>query len=129
MSKITTRILCYGDSLTAGFCCGGYKFAPYATFLKERLESMNQNLKIEIDSYGFSGWTTEQLLENAYNSHLKDFVGNTGPGIAVALKEKHYNLVILMAGRAQFLNRFIQEFKTVTHSYPSYVLLIAINFL
>ena len=100
MSKITKRILCYGDSLTAGFCCGGYKFAPYATFLKDKLESMNQNLNIEIDSYGFSGWTTGQLLENTYNSQLKDFVGNTGPGIAVVLKEKRYNLVILMAGRA-----------------------------
>ena len=99
MSKITKRILCYGDSLTAGFCCGGFKFTPYAKFLKEQLESMNKEYEYQIDFYGFSGWTTKQLLDNAHNPHLKDFVGKTGPGIALALKEKHYNLVLLMAGK------------------------------
>ena len=101
MSKITKRILCYGDSLTAGFCCGGLKFTPYATFLKDKLKSMNTDCEYEVDFYGFSGWTTTQLLDNAHNHNLKDFVGMTGPGLAVALKEKHYNLLILMAGRSE----------------------------
>jgi len=98
MSKITKRILCYGDSLTAGFCHGGHKFAPYAIFLKDKLQSSNNGCDFEVDYYGFSGWTTKQLLDNAHNQNLRDFVGMSGPGLAVALKEKLYDLVILMAG-------------------------------
>ena len=53
---------------------------------------------VEIDFYGFSGWTTEQLLRNAHDDHLSDFLGKSGPGIAVAVTKKPYDLVILMAG-------------------------------
>ena len=109
MSKISKRILCYGDSLTAGFCCGGYKFAPYAAFLKDKLQSSNHGCEFEIDHYGFSGWTTKQLLDGAHSQNLRDFVGMSGPGLAVALKEKLYDLVILMAGIYQTFLCFTLE--------------------
>ena len=98
MAKVTKRILCYGDSLTAGFCCGGFKFAPYPVFLKEKLDTLNSSCLFEVNHFGFCGWTTKQLLDNAHNKNLKDFVGMSGPGLAIALKEKHYDLLVLMAG-------------------------------
>ena len=98
MCSTTKRVLCYGDSLTAGFCCGGYKFVPYANFLKDKLQALGGTSNVEIDHYGFSGWTTKQLLDNAHKDNLTDFVGKSGPGIAVALSQSHYDLVILMAG-------------------------------
>ena len=30
-------------------------------------------LQVEIDHYGFSGWTTDQLLSNADKNNLADF--------------------------------------------------------
>ena len=55
-------------------------------------------LRVEIDHYGFSGWTTDQLLSNADKNNLADFTGHTGPGIKIALSNKKYDLMILMAG-------------------------------
>ena len=66
MAKVTKRILCYGDSLTAGFCARGQKFEPYAKTLKKELESLGTI--VEMDHHGFSGWTTEELLDRSdYN--------------------------------------------------------------
>jgi len=90
------RILCYGDSLTAGFCLRGAKFVPYANFLKNKLSS--NGLNVEIDHYGFSGWTTQQLLSNSDKDVLKDFTGHKGPGLKKALENEKYDLLILMAG-------------------------------
>ena len=98
MSRTTKRILCYGDSLTAGFCNGGYKFTPYANFLKDKLQALDGESYVEVDYYGFSGWTTKQLLDNAHKDNLRDFVGKTGPGLVLALQKMKYDLVILMAG-------------------------------
>ena len=98
MCSTTKHILCYGDSLTAGFCCGGYKFAPYGKYLNDKLQELMGISKVQVDCYGFSGWTTQQLLDNAHEDNLKDFVGLEGPGIVAALTQKHYDLVILMAG-------------------------------
>lgn len=96
MGSSVKRILCYGDSLTAGFCLRGAKFVPYANFLKNKLSS--NGLNVEIDHYGFSGWTTQQLLSNSDKDVLKDFTGHKGPGLKKALENEKYDLLILMAG-------------------------------
>lgn len=91
------RILCYGDSLTAGFCCHGSRFIPYATTLKSKLiNAMNSD--IEVDHYGFSGWTAQEMLSSSHEGEVQDFTGSKGPGLARALQNKQYSLLILMAG-------------------------------
>ena len=97
MSTTFRRILCYGDSLTAGFCQRGSKFVPYATTLQAKLATLGlQN--VTIDHFGFSGWTTQQLLKNIEADILTDFAGKTGPGLSKAFRRQSYDLLILMAG-------------------------------
>ena len=74
MASSIKRILCYGDSLTAGFWAGGQKFEPYAKTLKKELESLG--IIVEIDHHGFSGWTTQQLLDGSDSNELTDFTGH-----------------------------------------------------
>ena len=91
------RILCYGDSLTAGFCYHGSKFIPYAKTLQAQLRSA-LNSEVEVDHYGFSGWTAEEMLSSSQAKELEDFTGSRGPGLATALKSRSYSLLIFMAG-------------------------------
>ena len=51
----TTRVLCYGDSLTAGLFGGGHRFHPYATQLSLRLGGCT------VDHIGLSGFTSAQM--------------------------------------------------------------------
>ena len=97
MSTSKIHILCYGDSLTAGFCLRGFKFIPYATTLQAKLSSLGLN-NISIDHFGLSGWTTQQLLKNKDKDNLTDFAGNTAPGLSKAFQRQSYDLLILMAG-------------------------------
>ncbi len=40
-------------------------------------------MKIEVDSYGFCGWTTDELLDHANEQHTKDWTEIAGgPGKA-----------------------------------------------
>ena len=97
------RILCYGDSLTAGFWACGQKFEPYAKTLKKELESLG--IIVEIDQHGFSGWTTEELLARSDYNKLEDFTGHKGPGLKKALTSQNYDLLILMAGTNDLSNK------------------------
>ena len=97
MSTSKIHILCYGDSLTAGFCLRGLKFVPYATTLHTKLSSLGLH-NISIDHFGLSGWTTQQLLKNKDKDTLTDFAGKTGPGLSKAFQRQSYDLLILMAG-------------------------------
>ena len=92
------RVLCYGDSLTAGYCPGSSKYYPYASFLKIKLQEAFKNEVVEVDHYGFCGATTKELLDNSQTKSFKDINGKSGPGIVVALNQKEYDLVIIMAG-------------------------------
>ena len=102
--SIIKRILCYGDSLTSGFCRRGAKHTPYAHPLKQKLQESLKNNEVEVDHFGFDGRTTQQLLENANAECYRDVNGRPGPGIVDALKKKEYNLVILMAGTNDILH-------------------------
>ena len=85
-------VLCFGDSLTAGFHNGGHTFAPYGNVLAKKLPSLN------IETVGYSGWTTRQMLDNADNPEGLDAVDRTWPGINLKFNERIYDLVIVMAG-------------------------------
>ena len=56
----TKSILCYGDSLTAGYCEGGFAFAPYAPALERALGG-----SVRVDHVGHSGMTATEMLRYA----------------------------------------------------------------
>ena len=49
------RILCFGDSLTAGYTSRGWVFHPYADHLQTGLEQRLSTSKIHVDVAGLSG--------------------------------------------------------------------------
>jgi len=54
------RILCYGDSLTAGFHANGQKFEPYARELSKALAAAG--VENEVHTCGLSGHTTQDMV-------------------------------------------------------------------
>jgi lysophospholipase L1-like esterase len=54
----TTRVLAYGDSLTAGFWRGGSRFHPYSTRLSALLGGC------VVDHIGLSGWTAQEMRQS-----------------------------------------------------------------
>ncbi len=99
----TINILCYGDSLTAGYHYGGGNgftplFSPYGSTLVQILHK--EQIQANVDSFGFSGWTTKQLVETSRQSGLRAMGAPTSgyPGLAEALKLKNYDLLVLMGG-------------------------------
>jgi len=61
------RILCFGDSLTAGYYAQGNRFHPYANLLKKLLG-------VEVDYIGLSGWTTRQMCDSKDSDSCVDVV-------------------------------------------------------
>eukprot|EP00437_Effrenium_voratum_P011038 CAMPEP_0181419612 /NCGR_PEP_ID=MMETSP1110-20121109/12162_1 /TAXON_ID=174948 /ORGANISM="Symbiodinium sp., Strain CCMP421" /LENGTH=260 /DNA_ID=CAMNT_0023542631 /DNA_START=61 /DNA_END=840 /DNA_ORIENTATION=- len=85
------RILCYGDSLTAGFFAGGMKFEPYGRTMSEVLSA--GGYPCEVSVCGHSGCTTRDMLD-ARQTELADVVA----GLSRILDAKPYDLVIIMSG-------------------------------
>lgn len=83
------KILCFGDSLTAGFCFGGSKFFPYSS----QLQSLGK-----VCTNGMSGWTTKQMVDNCHKSTCADFLQTQGKGLAVLLKDRKYDWVFILGG-------------------------------
>lgn len=61
------RILCFGDSLTAGYTSYGWEFHPYADHLRVGLQHALSTLDIVVDVAGLSG---DQVQGN-YLSRIK----------------------------------------------------------
>ena len=92
------RILCFGDSLTAGTTFESYQEYPYAPHLEKALKENNMattststSLDIMVRHKGYPGWTADQLLESA-----------SGPGglrsIIQNVQNPSLSLVVLLAG-------------------------------
>jgi lysophospholipase L1-like esterase len=82
------RVLCFGDSLTAG--TSGRQFFPYATYLESKLRSMGR--RVQVQHLGMPGWTAPQMLE-----HLDS--NRTGLRRAIrAAQNPGFSLVLLLAG-------------------------------
>lgn len=79
------RILCFGDSLTAGYTSGGWEFYPYADHLRVGLQHMLSTLDIEIDVEGRSG----DQVRGSYLHRIKAKCANT---------ETPYDWIIIMGG-------------------------------
>mmetsp|Transcript_112110 Transcript_112110/g.327963 ORF Transcript_112110/g.327963 Transcript_112110/m.327963 type:complete len:249 (-) Transcript_112110:82-828(-) len=56
-------VLCFGDSLTEGFCQGGRVFRPYSGRLAQRLRQLCAASAPAVVNAGESGETTRQMLE------------------------------------------------------------------
>eukprot|EP00565_Helicotheca_tamesis_P008380 CAMPEP_0185741632 /NCGR_PEP_ID=MMETSP1171-20130828/39062_1 /TAXON_ID=374046 /ORGANISM="Helicotheca tamensis, Strain CCMP826" /LENGTH=231 /DNA_ID=CAMNT_0028413613 /DNA_START=154 /DNA_END=849 /DNA_ORIENTATION=+ len=93
LAETKPRVLCYGDSLTAGFITVSpytQKYAPWAPVLEE-------TLGVQCDAIGASGWTTKQMVDMSATGG-KDACLVKRPGLQRALQEKKYTVVIIMGG-------------------------------
>ena len=79
------RILCFGDSLTAGYTSYGWEFHPYADHLRAGLQHALPSSNIEIDVAGLSG----DQVQGSYLPRIKAKCVNT---------ETPYNWIIIMGG-------------------------------
>jgi len=83
------RILCYGDSLTAGTSPPDAQYYPYAPHLEKSLK--HRGLNVTVRHRGLPGWTSEQML--------KDLDGpRTGLRSAIQAAGQGLSLVIILAG-------------------------------
>ena len=86
----TPRILCYGDSLTAGTSPLGQILYPYAPHLERALHQQTTLRNAVVRHCGLPGWTSEQMLADA-NGALT--------GLRTAIQAgSPIDLVILLAG-------------------------------
>lgn len=91
------RVLCYGDSLTAGLT--GFQFSPWAEHLAAGLRGRGAP-GAEVAAVGLSGLTARQLADGADAGALRDAWRITGPGLRRALRgaKPPYRCAVLMAG-------------------------------
>lgn len=91
------RVLCYGDSLTAGFYAGGQLFEPYGRALSEALAEAGA--QCNVTWCGLSGHLATQMVEELDEPAVKDILGLPGKGLARILDEDGpHDLVLIMAG-------------------------------
>lgn len=93
-----TRVLAYGDSLTAGFWNGGRRFHPYAWRLSALMGGC------VVDHIGLSGWTAEQMRASlGAGVNGTDSVGRSWIPLDVAIAQAAaagapYTHVAILAG-------------------------------
>ena len=88
-SSAAVRVLCYGDSLTAGYTAltkytGEY--APWATHLGDALG-------LPVDHVGMCGWTTEQMVDGLDGEANVDVCDVAHRGLRRLLEEGGYTHV------------------------------------
>lgn len=72
MAQRPLRILCFGDSLTAGYTASGLKYHPYHKVLGRKLREAFPGLRVEISSDGLDGGLTQHFswrLRTIYREH------------------------------------------------------------
>lgn len=91
-----TRILAYGDSLTAGYYDRGRRFAPYG---QVALQHLSQHFPMEFWVCGLSSLTAQTLARKFDSSVIRDGVGRKGMGLQ-AILDSHgsFDLVLIMLG-------------------------------
>jgi len=91
------RILCYGDSLTAGFHNGGTAFEPYGQTLSHELSNWGGHCDVAV--CGLSGKTAMECVQGMHAPWIPDITGRGGKGIDRILNEEGpFDLVIIMLG-------------------------------
>ena len=99
------KILCYGDSLTAGYCRHGLQFFPYSQYLQDLLkiiimgDSTDDTSKVVVDHIGQSGYTTKDMIESCEEKSCYDLCGREWCGYHFKLtKDGPYDVVTILAG-------------------------------
>ena len=80
------RVLCFGDSLTAGYTKYGYEHYPYADHLRVGLQHMLSSSDIQVEVAGLSG----DQVQGQYLNRIKAKCPIT--------EERRYDWVIVMGG-------------------------------
>ena len=88
-SPSSVRILCFGDSLTAGSSRYGMLHFPYADVLKERLRSAFPAMEAHIDVEGMNG----AQVRGQYLGRLSRACAKAG---------QFYDWIIVMGGTSRF---------------------------
>lgn len=90
------RILCYGDSMTVGFCCGGSAFEPYARSMAHQLGLVGAACEITV--CGLSGRRADEMVAMA-DGVIVDNLSYGWKGLERTLREDGpFDLVLIMAG-------------------------------
>jgi hypothetical protein len=115
--EIKPKILCVGDSLTAGYHFWGSEWFPYADTLTALLEE-----RYIVDHIGYSGWTTEQMLYSAHKELTYDVCDRKWPGIDVKLNRNgSYEYAFLLAGTNDLsrsdANSIVANLQTLTYKF------------
>jgi lysophospholipase L1-like esterase len=122
-SRATLRVLCFGDSLTAGYVGAG-QFVPYKTAAMSRvLNSEAATVDVDVDAIGHSGWDTGQLLRRKDDDSCSDVFLSVAPGLSAALGGRGrlvdyatgrflpvrapYDVVIILAGANDLADRTV----------------------
>lgn len=83
------RILCFGNSLTAGYCAWGTEHFPYADHLPPPLQKLWPDTSIEIDVAALSG---DRVVGGQYLRRLESRLDRAGAS------QNPYDWVIMMGG-------------------------------
>ncbi|KAL8972176.1 MAG: hypothetical protein Q9183_000687 [Haloplaca sp. 2 TL-2023] len=68
-SPKSLRILCFGDSLTAGYSRYGYSHYPYAAQIRSRLEDALPKRQVIVDVSGLSG---DRVIDGEFLRRMRD---------------------------------------------------------
>lgn len=93
------RVLCYGDSLTAGFCNSGMSFEPYGRTLADCMGKAG--IACEVSVCGLSGRTAEEMIAEKDSAIFTDCanVDHTGKGLARILDDEATpDVVMILVG-------------------------------
>jgi len=98
------RVLCYGDSLTSGYCpltsmLSSQTTVTYGEMLQERLQDQ-MGTDVEVIVCGVVGSTTKPLLENADRPRFLDCANREVAGLrALLLGQGPFDVVMLLLGQ------------------------------
>mmetsp|Transcript_23138 Transcript_23138/g.60799 ORF Transcript_23138/g.60799 Transcript_23138/m.60799 type:complete len:263 (-) Transcript_23138:289-1077(-) len=94
-SRSSFKILCFGDSITAGFHSGGMCFEPYGRTMGGEMRNSGCDVTVLVN--GLSGLTAREMVTTAPHPAVPDCTGKVGKGLDVLLNQKP-DLVIIMTG-------------------------------
>lgn len=102
------RILCYGDSLTAG-TTDGYTLFPYAPFLEKGLRASGYD-DVKVRHLGLPGWTAELMVASAAGEHglMHHIRRIQDPGLSLVIIMAGTNDVGYMKSKDEVTNSLLQ---------------------
>jgi len=94
------RVLCFGDSNTAGFCSNGRRFEPYGRSLSQALSA--SGVPCVVDHCGLNGLTSQEMAIKLHDPAIRDVCGHVHKGLGLQIEKGRPTLVIIMTGTNDF---------------------------